>query len=111
MSPPDDESADIAQIVSGEPTRRDEQIQALQESLAEERDARREERFIFITVTVLLLDVVFFSVLDGIGGPIALVIVELLILIPLAKRLGMEEIAALLDRLLGRAAGNIKDPD
>ena len=43
------------------------------------------------------------------GGPIALLILALLILIPLAKRMGMEEIAAILDRVLNNVAGNSKD--
>jgi hypothetical protein len=43
------------------------------------------------------------------GGPLALLILELLILIPLAKRMGMEQIAALLDRILYRMAGKADD--
>lgn len=37
----------------------------------------------------MLLDIVFFTVMPTFGGPIALLILELLILIPMAKR--MEE--------------------
>ena len=61
-----------------------------------------------MAVVVLLLDVVFFSVLPTFGGPLALILLELLVLIPLAKRMGMEEIAELLSRLLDHMAGRTK---
>ena len=61
-----------------------------------------------MVVVVLLLDVVFFSVLPTFGGPLALILIELLVLIPLAKRMGMEEIAELLSRLLDHMAGRTK---
>lgn len=92
----------IRDFASDEPTVRDDLVAELQGSLEDERDARVEERFVFIVILVLLLDVVFFSVMPSFGGPIALLILELLILIPLAKRMGMEEIAKLLDRVLSR---------
>lgn len=86
-------------------TKRDEQISELQEQLAYERDARKEERFFFLVLLVLLLDVVFFTVMPTFGGPIALFILELLILIPLAKRMGMEEVAQIASRVIDRVAG------
>lgn len=102
---------DLTDLLAEKPTLKDDQIGRLQQKLDYERDARREERFIFIVVLVILLDVVFFSVMPSFGGPIALLILELLILIPLAKRMGMEEIAAILDRVLNNMASNSKDRD
>lgn len=92
-------------LVSANLDPKDVQIEELQAQLTQERDARREERFVFIFVCVLLLDVVFFTVMPTFGGPLALLVLELLILVPLAKRLGMEEIAQLLSRVLERVAG------
>lgn len=103
------DSGGIGALLTEQPTKRDQQIEELQESLAYERDARREDRFIFIVVTVLLFDIVFFTAMPSFGGPIAVLILELLILIPLAKRMGMEEIATILDRVLGRVAGKTHD--
>lgn len=105
-SEPDKGGADLArEILAEQPTLRDQQIEELQEEIARLRDARREERFVFIVVALLLLDVVFFSVMESFGGPLALFIMELLILIPLARRMGMEEIATILDRVLSRVVG------
>lgn len=102
---------EIDALLPQQATKRDEQIQELQEALAAERDARKEDQFIFIVVVVLLLDVVMFSVMPSFGGPLALLILELLILVPLAKRMGMEEIATLLDRVLDRMSGRAKLPE
>lgn len=92
-------------LAKGDVSAQDSQVSELQEQLAHEKDARQQERFIFIVVAVLLLDVVFFAILPTFGGPLALLLLELLILIPLAKRMGMEEIAELLSRLLDHMAG------
>lgn len=96
-------------LLNEQPTKRDEQIEELQKQLTAEKDARREERFIFIVIAILLLDVVFFSVMPTFGGPLALLVLELLILVPLARRMGMEEIAQMLDRLVSRVAGKATD--
>lgn len=89
-------------LVEEEPSPQDKQIQELQAKLIYEKDARLEERFVYLVVAVMLLDVVFFTVMPTFGGPIALLILELLVLIPLAKRMGMEEIARILGRVLDR---------
>lgn len=87
-------------LLPDQPTKYDQLVEELQESLTNERDARREERFVFIVVCVLLFNVVFFTVMPSFGGPLALLVLELLVLVPLAKRMGMQEIAQLLDRVL-----------
>ncbi len=92
-----------------QPTQRDLQIETLQEQLAYEKDARREERFVGIVILFILLDVVFFSVIPSATGPLALLVLQLLILIPLAARLGMQEIAKMLDRVLSRMVGRTED--
>ncbi|MBS0498361.1 MAG: hypothetical protein JSR51_12025 [Proteobacteria bacterium] len=106
---PTEPQDDLTDLLVEEPTIKDDQIANLQKKLDYERDARLEERFIFIVILVILLDIVFFSIMPSFGGPLALLILELLILIPLAKRMGMEEIASILDRVLNNVAGNSKE--
>ncbi|MEP7173722.1 MAG: hypothetical protein ABI705_09570 [Aestuariivirga sp.] len=98
-------------VVAVEASKQDKLIQELQERLTKEEDARKEDRFIAIVCLVLLLDVVFFSVMPSFGGPLALLVLELLILIPLAQRMGMQEIAKILSRVLHRMAGKTSDAD
>lgn len=111
MTDDDEPSLTFSSLAKAEVSKRDEQISELQEKLAHERDARREDRFVFIIVAVLLLDVVFFTVMPSFGGPLALLILQLLILVPLAKRMGMEEIAQVVSRVLDRMAGKANGAD
>lgn len=106
MPPPNDNDADsfLAEIGSAKVDTRDRQIAELQEELTAERDARREDRFFFIFTIVIFLDVMFFTLFDNFGGPIALLVLQLLFLVLLAKRLGMEESVAIFDRVIGRVA-------
>ena len=93
-------SLDFEGFLPEEPDSLIEQIETLQNQLNAERDLRREERFFFIVALVILLNVVFFSVLETWGGPIALLILEAMILIPIAKRLGIQEVRQIIDKLL-----------
>lgn len=92
----------FAKALSAIPTKQDQLIEELQEDLAYERDARKEDRFIFIVIVVLIFNIMIFTVMPTFGAPIAILVLELVILIPLAKRMGMQEIAKTLDRVLSR---------
>jgi hypothetical protein len=113
MEPPNsDEKKNFSLLITTSPvTNQDEQIAALEKKLEESLDARREDRFVGIVLIVLLLDVVFFSVMPTFGGPLALLVLQLLILIPLARRMGMEEIATILSRVIARIADNAYKKD
>lgn len=84
------------------------QVERLQRLLAEEQDKRTEERFVFCVIAVILLDVVFFSVMDGFGGPLALLILQILLFTPLARRMGLENMAIIFDRVLSNLV-NLKE--
>ncbi|WP_143025618.1 hypothetical protein [Paracoccus isoporae] len=100
---PEQRSTDFSALAErAVPDKRDQQITELQEEIAQLRDARQEERFAFTVGLILLLDVCFFTVMPSFGGPIALLILELLILIPLARQMGVDEIVKLLNRVLER---------
>ena len=99
---------DFASFTKKPAEKQDEQVEELQEQLAKEKDARKEERFFGVLLLIILLDVVFFTVMPTFGGPIALLVLELLILLPLAKRMGMQEIAETLSRVLHRVSDGVK---
>lgn len=102
--PPAPRDAQFGDLVAGEPPVEDTQIAELQRQLARERDARMEDRFIGTVFLVILLDVVFFSIMPNLGGPIALLILELAVLVPLAWRMGLEEVGVILIHVLDRLA-------
>ena len=86
-------------------TNQDRSIQELEKELTAEKEARREDRFFFIVICIILFDVICFTVMPNFGGPVAILILELLILIPLARRMGMEEIAEIINSVITRLAG------
>jgi len=101
----DSEGKRFSTIFKQESTQIDQQVEELQEKLEYQKDARKEDQFFFVVVCVILLNVVFFSVMPTLGGPLALLLLQLLILIPLARKMGMEEIATILSRVIDRIAG------
>lgn len=95
----------LSGLATSNPSKQEQQIQELQDDLAAEKDARQEDRFFFMIVVVILFDIVFFTLMPTFGGPLALLVLQLLILIPLARRMGMEEIAGILNGVINRLAG------
>ena len=94
-----------------QPTAQDKQIQELEDALEKAKDRIKEERFIWIIIFIILFDVVFFSNMESFFGALVIFILELLILIPLARRMGMEELAGILDRVLARIASGVSNRD
>lgn len=100
-----DRVAGSGETVSGEEIdKRVTLIEDLQEEIQRLKDARREDAFTFITISILLFNVVFFSVMPTFGGPLALLIIELLVLALLAKKFGIEEAVLLISRTLDRVS-------
>lgn len=77
-----------------------QQIEELQKTLSKEKDSRKEERFFYFLSLIILLDIIFFTFLPSWPGPIILLILQLLVLIPLARRMGLDEVIKLWDQLL-----------
>lgn len=92
-------------------TIQDDQVAELEKALTAEKDARREERFLFIFILIILINFVLFNASENWGAPVTLMILELLFLAFLAKRMGMEEVATLLDGVIGRVAKTISSKD
>lgn len=82
-------------------------IQALEGQLAEERDSRRQERFLFILTGIIVGDIIAFSFIENWSGPIAIVILEVIFLIVLGRMCGVEDISMLMTRMLHRAGDKL----
>lgn len=67
-----------------------ENIDRLSTELAQERDLRREERFYWILLAAFLGDIVAFKALDHFGVFMVLFMFELVVLIGIANRLGVD---------------------
>jgi hypothetical protein len=80
-------------------TEKDKQIQELQKSLSEEKTARKQERFYGIVCFVILLDSLLFPPMKSWGGPLSILILELILLVPLARITNVEEVEKLIDQI------------
>jgi hypothetical protein len=80
--------------------KKDAALEALGESLTAEQRAQREERFIWIVIVVILVDVIWFRNSPNATFPIAILILELVALMVIARRLKIDVYVALVERIL-----------
>ena len=90
-----------------EPDKRDQQIAILQEDLAKAKDDRLEERYWLAFVIVFLIDCLVFPNLGWVTS-LALLLVQFVPAIYFAKKLGIDEVAILLDKLSGLLSDRFK---
>ena len=81
------------------PARTADEIAKLEDDLQHERDSRKEERFYWILALVISMDVSAFQRLGGVQV-VFIFLLELVLLIPLAKYLGVDWMVELLKALL-----------
>ncbi len=88
------------QISSTESTAIQKELDEVTESLGETQDARLEERFLWIVTIFILLDAWWFSQMQSWGGPVALLVLQLILLVGIGRKCQVEDIEKLIDRLL-----------
>lgn len=79
--PPDEPSGPV--VLSGN-------IAELETSLEQEREGRKEERFYWVLACCILVDPLIFNVMNGGWGFAPLLLLQIIMLIGLAKRLGVD---------------------
>lgn len=90
-----------------EPSATDEALEALQYDLLNEKDARREERFIWFVVVVVLFDAMVFQSMTNFMAPLVIGVIELLLLIALGRKWGMDSIWTLTEMIVNRWDGRV----
>ncbi|MCY3768485.1 MAG: hypothetical protein OXG56_03825 [Gammaproteobacteria bacterium] len=85
-----------------------EQIQELQKHLEKEKDARKEERFIWILVSTILLNICFFTAMQSMLGPLVIVFLQIIAFALVAKKMGMGEVVQLINRMVSTIAKTAK---
>jgi hypothetical protein len=81
-------------------TKKDSALAALEGQLQAEKDARMEERFIWVVICVILIDVIWLRTSPNATFPIVILILELIALLVLARRMGVHDFVKLIDRIL-----------
>ena len=79
---------------------KDKEIENLLAEIQKEKDERKEERFLFTLIIVLLLDLYFFMQMETYTGPLVIFLLELILLIYLARKWGIDPIIKILDKVL-----------
>ncbi|MEH0195196.1 hypothetical protein V7S57_03800 [Caulobacter sp. CCNWLY153] len=82
------------------PEARDQALAELEKKLQAIEDARKEERFIWIVVCTILIDILWLSGSENAALSVIVLILELVVLFVLARRMGVEDIERLMDRIL-----------
>lgn len=88
---------------------KDEAFARLQEEVVRIKDARLEERFIWIVICTVLVDVLWFRSVSNPALPVVVMILQLIILMILAKRMQIEDVQTLMERIIygmGSQGGN-----
>ncbi|MGJ8627058.1 MAG: hypothetical protein ACSHXB_08875 [Sulfitobacter sp.] len=88
-------------------SRKDELIEFLQSQLDDERDRRKEERFIWLVIVMLMFDAFTFAAMTTWTGPFIIGIIQLAIIIVLGRRWQMDEIWTLTTKLIDKWDGKI----
>lgn len=83
-----------------------DQIAALQDELQKTQDDAREERFLWVLIFVIFFDAIIFSGMGSWGGPLVIGVLQLVGLIALGRRWGVDDIALWADKALGRWNGD-----
>lgn len=78
----------------------DESNTKLQQENQNLKDKLQEERILWIISMAIVFDSFVFSLMDNWGGPIAILILQLAVILVLAKRFGVEEISGIMEKIL-----------
>lgn len=97
----------VEKLVENEPKSQEPSTKELPNSyaqLAQEntklKDILHEERLLWCIAFIVLFDSFFFIHMSHWGGPIAILILQIIVILLLSKRYNVEELYNLLDRLL-----------
>ena len=102
---------DFERIEGGpKPTQSDESIEALAAENAELRKRILEDRFVAGVIIVILFDALIFRGFDNWGDALVIGAIELLGLVIVARRCNVQDLTALLDRLIGWKHGSPHGP-
>ncbi len=84
------------------PDEKDESIAELEKKLQDSLDKRNEERFIWIFVLFLVADLFMFADAKTWGFPVSIAVLELVLLIILGRKLGVDDITLLTNKILDK---------
>lgn len=100
--------AGIGDDVCSSPSPDYEQITSLQQELEAERDARKEERFIWLFILILVFDVFTFKEMSTWSGPLMIGIMQIILVVALGRKWSMDHIYTITELIISKWNGKIK---
>ncbi|PYE89049.1 hypothetical protein C7477_105152 [Phyllobacterium leguminum] len=85
-----------------------EAISSLQQDLEAERNSRKEERFIWFFVLILVLDVFTFKDMETWSGPLMVGILEIILVVALGRRWSMDHIYTITELIINKWNGKFR---
>lgn len=89
-----------------EESKTDDAVVEMERKLEAAKDRHLEERFVWVALTTILLTVLILHDSESEMLPLAIVLLELPLLFWLAKKMGVESVAELFDRLISDIGRN-----
>lgn len=86
----------------------DEALDAVQRELTAEQDARREERFVWMCVVIMLFDIFTFKEMETWSGPVIIGVIQVIFIIAVGRKWGMDHIWTITERIVDKWNGSIK---
>jgi hypothetical protein len=86
----------------------DEAMARLEGAIERQRDQAREERFCWIALTIVLVDMVVFTNAKTWAAPVSITALEAILLFVIARKCGVDEISEITARVLDSWSGKTK---
>lgn len=105
MSPPNTKPDVIDELANDTKTKDQIANDSLQAQLQAEKDLRLEDRFVFCVIILILIDIILLNGAINSWLAILVLVFEIIILFAIAKRMGVEKIDSIMNRMLGAVSG------
>lgn len=86
-----------------------ESLDALMNDNERARDQIKEERFVWILALIVLADLFFMIPAQNFGGPLVVGALELVLIVVLAQKCGIDQVLPFIDRVLSMVARTSAD--
>jgi hypothetical protein len=96
--------------VLDEPSEGGAALDEVSTQLEHERDARMEERFLFVVALIVVSDAFMFSAMDNWAGALVIGVIELVGLAVMARKWGVEEVSQFLAMFFQNMADRSRPP-
>lgn len=104
LEPPSKASAFFT--VTG-PHQKDEALEIIQKKLEGQIEARKEERFYWVSGLCITVDIFMFPQMQTWSAPVCIALLELLVLISLGRRWGVDHIWTITEKLIDKWDGRL----